>query len=114
MALSVITTVVPVGSCKRPACRSSSLLIGKKDLLFSSESESGSVVVDNSMIFRACDKVGFGASLDAALGLVFGTDGCRGKPDTVRDRGSSGGIRDSLLMCGYMRRYGFDGLTLDR
>jgi hypothetical protein len=114
MALSVITTVVPVGSCKRPACKSSSLLIGKKDLLFSSESESGSVVVDNSMAFRACDKVGFGAGLDSASGPAFGTDGCRGKPDTVRDSGSNGGIRDSLSRCRSTRRCGFDGLTLDR
>jgi hypothetical protein len=67
-----------------------------KDLLFSSESDIGSVVVDDRIRFRACDKVGFGEGLESVSGLVFGKGMCRGKPDTVRDGGNRGGIRDSL------------------
>jgi hypothetical protein len=92
-------TVVPVGSCKRPACRSSSLLIGKKDLPFNSESDIGSVVVDDRTRFSACDKVGFGAGLDWVPVLAFGMGTCKGKSDTVRDGGNSGGTRDSLPKC---------------
>ena len=113
MTLSVIIMVVPVGSCKRPACRSSSLLIGRNDLPFSSESDIGSVVMDGRMRSRACDKAGFGVSLDSVSGLAFGIDMCGGKPDTVRDGGSSGGIRDSLSRCRHMQKCRFKELTLD-
>lgn len=95
--------VVPAGSCRRPACNSSSLLIGKNDFPFSSESDIGSVTVADKIRFRACNKVGVGVDSDPAPAPVTGMEGPRGKPDTVRDGGNSGGIRDSLSRCRYIK-----------
>lgn len=86
MPVSVITMVVSFGTCKIPAWRSSSLLIGKKLCSFKNFKERGREKDSGSISAKRVEMVGV-AIVD---GLV--------NSESVIDMGKSGGSRDSLDM----------------